>query len=73
MTEQYSLDAETHAISTSKGYKKLVEVMDLAFRAKPSLRLKSERFVKDVWVRQSLVRSHRNRNLRKSDGISSQY
>ena len=50
MTEQYSLDAETHAIATSKGYKILVEVMDLAFRAKPSLRLKSERFVKDVWV-----------------------
>lgn len=73
MTEQYSLDAKTNAIAMSKGYKKLVQVMDLVFRAKPSLRLKSERFVKDAWVRKSLVRSHRNWNLRKSDVISSQY
>ena len=46
----YSLKAKTHAIATSKGYMKLFQVVDLVFRAKPSLRLKSERLVKDVWV-----------------------
>lgn len=46
--DKYSLDAETHAIAMSKGYKELSQAMDLVFRAEPSLRLETERFVKDV-------------------------